>query len=214
LEAAAKLESETKGGVALIESTAQAAPPSKPPSRINGRPPIVLMPDVEEVELAWRGYSPLGMVPGTLILALVTVSTIILIRPLVPAWIVHEAFEAPVVAIWVLQVIRALYRFIAYDYRLTTRRLYRSRGPLYPPEPPLELTTLVRVETRQTALGRLFGIGDVRVVCEDEMANRDLEGVRGVRALAARIDEAAKAARDRSITATRVRSDQTTAGPR
>jgi membrane protein YdbS with pleckstrin-like domain len=211
LEAAAKLEAEEKAGVAVIDPPATAA---KPPSRIAGRPHIVLMPDVEEVDLAWRGYSLLGMIPATVVVALATVSAIVLIRPLVPTWIVHEAFDAPAVAIWVLQLIRAVYRFIAYDYRLTNSRLYRSRGPLYPPERPVDLASVVRADVHQTAIGRLLGVGNVTIVCEDDAANRELEGVRGANPLAARIDEAAKTARERSVSATRVRSDQTTAVPR
>lgn len=204
LEAAAKLGSEDEGAVAVAEAARERTSPVMPRSRITGRSPIVLMPDAEEADLAWRGYSVLAMIPSTVALALGTVSAIVLIRPLVPAWIVHETVEAPLAAIWVLQTIRALYRFLAYDYRVTSRRLNRSRGPLYPPEAPLDLATVVGAEIKQTALERLLGVGTVQIVCEDTAKNVDLEGVRRPKVLAARIDEAAKGARERNVTAARV----------
>ena len=81
LEAAAKLEAEGKSAVALAEKPAEAAAPGKPRPRIGGRPPIVLLPDLEEFDVAWCGYSVLAIIPSTVVLALATVSTIILIRP-------------------------------------------------------------------------------------------------------------------------------------
>jgi hypothetical protein len=200
------LEAERKTGIAVVEPPA-ASEASKPKLRIGGRPPIVLMPDTDETDLAWLGYSVLAMIPSTVVLALATASMIVLIRPLVPTWIVHESFDALLIAIWVLQMFRVLYRLLAYDYRLTSRNLFRSRGPLYPSEMPLDLASVVRTEVEQTTAGRLLGVGMVRVISEDETKNVDLEGVRRAKSLAGQIGDAATAARERNVTAGRVREN-------
>ena len=137
-------------------------------------PPVVLASKsapAEEVELAWHGYSAAALVPSTIALAVVTLGTIVLLRPSVPTWVVHEAADAPLAALWLLQAIRAGYRLCGYNYRLTTRRLFRDRGRLYPREAPLDLATVVRAEVRQSLLGRLAGVGTVRVVPEDAAAS-------------------------------------------
>ena len=182
----------------------------KPSSRITAAPQVVIpskaIPAGEEVDLAWRGYSALALVPGTLALAVITICVVIVLRPLVPAWVMHEAADAPLAALWLLQTIRATYRLLAYDYRLTTRRLFRSRGPLYPAEPPLDLATIARVDVRQTPFGRLVGVGSVFVMREDGTAALELDGIRRPKWLAARIEEAATAAREANVTVGRAGS--------
>lgn len=93
----------------------------------------------EEGELAWHGYSAQALLPSTVALAVVTAGIIVGLRPLVPAWVVHEGADAPLAALWIFQAFRAGYRLVGYNYRLTTRRLFRDRGRLYPPEGPVDL---------------------------------------------------------------------------
>jgi hypothetical protein len=172
-------------------------------------PPVVKIPapaaaTAEEVDLAWHGYSAAALVPSTIALAAATVSAFVILRPLVPAIVVHEAADAPLAALWILQAIRAGYRLVAYSYRLTTRRLLRSRGRLYPMEEPLELVTLGTAMANQSLLGKLFDIGMVRVFREDGSAAAELPGVRRPKVLAARIEEAATAARGANISMARL----------
>ncbi|HEY1381319.1 MAG TPA: hypothetical protein VGF55_31250 [Gemmataceae bacterium] len=197
-----------------VESRPPAAEPvaEEPPPQVWPRPRIAAPPAVvpepaEETDLAWHGYAVAALLPSTFALAAVTVGTIIALRPLAPAWVMREAVDAPLAALWLLQAIRAAYRLLAYDYRLTTRRLFRGRGPLYPPEPPLELAAVVRADVRQTVIDRLIGVGTVRVIPEDATPSQpavELAGVRRPKVLAAIIDEAAKAAREGNVVAARV----------
>ncbi len=180
---------------------------TKPRPRI--APPTAVMaatPFTEEVDLAWHGYSAAALVPSTFALAVVTCGVIVLLRPLVPKWVLHEAADAPLAALWLLQAIRAGYRLFGYNYRLTTRRLFRDLGRLYPPGAPLDLATVVRAEVRQSLVGRLAGVGTVRVVPEDATAAVELAGVRRPKLLVARIEEAATAAREANVTVGRAGS--------
>jgi hypothetical protein len=164
----------------------------------------------EEVELAWHGYSAAALVPSTIALAALSAGVILALRPLVPTWVLHEAADAPLAALWLLQAIRAGYRLFGYNYRLTTRRLFRERGRLYPPDAPVELATVVRAEVRQSLIGRLAGVGTIRVIPEEVTPNRpavDLIGVRRPQVLAARIEEAASAAREANVTVGRMPSE-------
>jgi hypothetical protein len=191
------------------EPVAEHEPPPEAKPRTRIAAPAVVVPKpapTEEVELAWRGYSPLDLLPSTAVFALVTCGTILALRPLLPAWVMREAIDAPLAAVWLLQAVRAMYRLLAYDYRLTSRRLFRSRGPLYPRETPLDLATVVRAEVRQTRIGRLIGVGTVRLIPEDATPTRpavELDGIRRPQALAGRIQEAATTARGANVTTAR-----------
>jgi hypothetical protein len=220
----------TKGGDAADEATVETpqiaarpvsrlpadAPEAKPRPRI-AVPPAVIPESVinttEETDVMWQGYSPAAMLPSTLILAVVTISAIIILRPLVPKWVLHEAADAPLAALWILQGIRAAYRLFCYDYRLTTRRLFRNRGRLYPADAPLDLALVTRAEVRQTVFGRMTGIGDVRVNREDSTAAIELTGVRRPKLLATKIEEAATAARGANVLAARLTSEPESSAP-
>jgi hypothetical protein len=175
---------------------------TKPRPRIT--PPAIapIIPTTEEVDLAWHGYSAAALAPSTLALAAVTCGVILILRPLAPLWVIHESVDAPLAALWLLQAVRAVYRLLGYNYRLTTRRVFCDRGRLYPPQAPVDLATVIRAEARQSFLGRLTGIGTVRIVPEDSTPIRppiDLIGVRRPKVLAARIEEAAQAAREVNV---------------
>jgi hypothetical protein len=208
LEAAAKLDEPAKEQLTLpTPRTAEpeVPPEAKPRPRITPPPPDAIIPPPSvETDLAWHGYSIAALVPSTVALAAFTLSALVILRPLAPAWVVHESADAPLAALWLLQAVRAGYRLLGYNYRLSTRCLYRSRGRLYPTDPPLELATVVKTEVKQTLLGKLIGVGTVRVVPEDEAAAVELTGVRRPSVLAARIEEAATAAREASVTTGRL----------
>ena len=222
LEEAAKLNEPAEEQLSLREGEAPAepldsarreprppiAPPeAKPRPRITPPTTAVIPAPAQETDLAWHGYSAAALVPSTIALAAFTCSAFVILRPLVPVWVIHEAADAPLAALWLLQAVRAGYRLLGYNYRLTTWRLFRSRGRLYPTEPPLELATVVKAEVRQTLFGRLIGVGTVRVVPEDAAATIELTGVRRPKVLAARIEEAATAAREANVTKSRLSSD-------
>jgi hypothetical protein len=221
LEAAAKLDAllgekvSLPAANALSEPEASATDDSGPsltlPARTNPRPRITppVVPTSaagEEVDVAWQGCSPLGLVPSMLGLAVATALTIFAIRPLIPARVGNVVVEGPLAALWLLLLIRGVYRLMAYNYRLTNRRVFRERGRLYRPEPPIDLTTVIAVEIKQSRLDRWLGVGTVCVVPEDatpEAPYVELNGVSRPKVLAAKIDAAAKGAHEGNVTATR-----------
>ncbi|HEY2910063.1 MAG TPA: hypothetical protein VGI99_07440 [Gemmataceae bacterium] len=194
------------------KSAAEKPVETKPRSRIEA-PPISATESSQEVEIAWRGYSPAALLPSTITLALASAITYYVVRPFVPALIVQESVDAPLLAVWMLQLIRAVYRLMAYNYRVTNRRLFRERGRLYQPEPPLDLATVARVEMIQTWFCRWAGVGKVRVVPEEAATIKlpiELTGIRKPGLLATRIEEAVKAAREGNVMAGRTPSEPRT----
>jgi hypothetical protein len=233
LEAAAKLDALLGDKVPLADVRSALPPtageepkekPSRPESQAAERKPVSAKPaetksritapvsageTSQEVDIAWRGYSATALVPSTLTLAMVSAITYLAVRPFVPPWIVRESFDAPLLAVWMLQFVRGAYRLIAYNYRVTSRRLFRERGRLYPPEPPLDLATVARVDMVQTWFCRWAGVGMVRIVPEEATPTVppvELVGVRRAGLLATRIEEAVKAAREGNVTAVRTPS--------
>jgi hypothetical protein len=228
LEAAAKLDAIAADRVPLAAAPAPkaeapappkpAAPEAKPRPRVSAPP--VIVPDGpadarEETEIGWYGYAAATLLPGTLALAALTAAAVVSLRPRVPPTIMREAVDAPLAALWLVQTIRAAYRVLAYHCRLTTRRLFHGRGRLYPPEPPLDLATVANASARQTLLGRLLGVGTVRVVPEDgaERPAVELTGVRRPRMLAAAIEQAATAAREENVVAVRAGQESLSGNP-
>lgn len=202
-------EAEDKPEAKLEPSKPESPPPkAKPRSRI-GATARASTAKREEVDLAWQGYSSRAMLPSTILLASATAAVVVWVRPLVPSWIVNEAFDAPVAAVWLFQAVRWLYRSLAFQFRLTNRRLFRERGQLYPAEKPMDLALAVRAEARQTLLERICGVGRVHLVMEaasEDQPAIELSGVRRPAALAARIDEAIKTAREGNVVALRMES--------
>lgn len=192
------------GSTAPFDNSGRATQTTR--SRIT--PPLIpIAKNGEELDVVWQGCSPLGLVPSTLALAAFTAVTVFLVRPWIPD---RVAVEGPLAACWLLQLIRGAYRLMAYNYRVTTRRLFRERGRLYTPEPPLDLSTVVRVEVNQTRLERWLGVGTVRVVPEDaapHVPDVEIIGVAGPALLGKRLDAAAKAAREFGVRASRVSED-------
>jgi len=222
LDAAAKLDAMLGDNVPLssprsalpptdveVEDKPESPPPkAKPRSRIGGTPRATATKG-EEIDLAWQGYSSRAMLPSTVLLTAATAAVVVWVRPLVPSWIVNEAVDAPVAACWLFQAVRWLYRSLAFQFRLTNRRLFRERGQLYPAEKPWDLALAVRAEPRQNLLERICGVGTVHLVLEESGEGQpviELSGVRRPAALATRIDEAIKTAREGNVVALRMES--------
>src|SRR5437764_8391753 len=107
LEAAAKLDAIAADRVPLAPppavrtTTVEVEAPAveaKPPSRLPAAP--VAVPDVptearQEVDLGWHGYDPGALLPGTLVLSVLTAGTLLEVRRLVPPSLVVEAVYAP-----------------------------------------------------------------------------------------------------------------------
>jgi hypothetical protein len=218
LEAAAKLDAIAADRVPLgptrlvpaSQVDADGLAGEETPARLPAAP--VALPNAvaearEEVDLGWHGYDAGALLPGTLVLSVLTAGALLELRRLVPPSMVVEVVYAPLAALWAGQVIRLAYRLLAYRYRLTNRRLLRERGRLYPPEEPLDLATVARVEVSQPLFDRLLGVGTVNVVPEEASGRPavELPGVRRPQVLAAAVEQAAQAAREGNMTVVRLK---------
>ena len=128
------------------------------------------------------------------------------IRPFMPERFMGEFTTLPLLALWAGQVVRGGYRLWAFRYRLTSRKLYRERGRLYPTDEPLDLATISKVEVERTRIQFFMGVGDV-VVHSEESSKRppmDLSGVRWPKKFAALIESTAATARESTVTAGKV----------
>jgi hypothetical protein len=136
----------------------------------------------QEVDVWWGGYAWQTMLPDLGICLLVTAGLIGLayflvsrfdLRPEVARWISYYLN----VLLWLLGFLRLAYRLAAYEYRLTKRRVFCSRGPLFGPTPPVELAEVQSVRVEQSALQRWLGVGTIVVTAANRPEPLVLAGV-------------------------------------
>ena len=164
-------------------------------------PPEAEEPEADGIETdAGRGgYAARTMLPSFAACVLVTAGWGLIDRAWLPRWLPLWAAFAPVAALWLLQAVRWGYRTAFLSFRLTTRRLFRDQGGLYPREDALDLAAVARAEVLQDPVERLLGVGRVRVVPQPEgVPDVVLTGIWRPRRLAAQIELLAQAARARS----------------
>src|SRR5262249_34207857 len=102
---------------------------------------------------------------------------------------------ALVAPLWLFQFLRWLYRVASFNYRLTSRRLFRSRGFLYPAEEAVQLADVTFVVVEQAFWERWFRVGDVGILREKKgLPSVLLEGVRDPERIAAEIQTRARSA--------------------
>lgn len=190
-------------------STAAVKPPPPAPvpafeNRLKPKTPAVVVPPVApggESVLRWRGFDAAALAPGTLTLGLITATALCFIAPFVPAHWRTETIMAPLGAIWAGHLVRGGYRLLTFRCLLTTRRLFHSRGPLYPRDEAMDLATVARVEVRQSFWQKLLGVGDLDIVPEESSGRSSIElpGLRWPKAFATLIETTSKAAREGTI---------------
>jgi hypothetical protein len=158
-----------------------------------------------ETDVHRRSFDGAALLPSTVALGLLTVGVVTLAKPFVPARFVTELISLPILALWTGLIIFGGYRMWAYRYRMTSHRLFRDRGRLYPADEPLELSRISKVEVRQSRLQDWLDVGDVIVTPEESSGRQpfELTGVRWPEKLAALIETTAAAGRDRSVKSAR-----------
>jgi hypothetical protein len=189
LEEAARIEAPAATDrIALTPSSAKKI--DLKPATLNG-----------ETDVHRRGYDAAALLPSTVVLGLITAGVVTFIRPFVPARWATEFVTMPLMALWAGQIIRGGYRLWAYRYELTSRRLMRRRGRLYPADEPLDLANLGRVEIRRTRTQMMLGVGDVVVVPEESSGRSplDLPGIRWPKKFAALMESTAATARELAV---------------
>jgi hypothetical protein len=173
----------------------------KPASRLGPAPTLPTPSTAEETDVHRRGYDAAALLPSTVILGLITVAVVMFVRPFVAERYIAEFTTLPLLALWAGQIVRGGYRLFKFRYRLTSQKLYRERGGLYPSDEPLDLATINKVEVQRTRVQFLMGVGDV-VVHSEESSNRpplDMSGVRWPKTFAALIESTAEMARERTV---------------
>ena len=108
-------------------------------------------------------------------------------------------------AVWFVQAFRWCYRVFGYNYRVTTQRLFQSRGLLYQEGVELDLAAVTKVTARRGPYIMLTGVGNV-VLAVEEASRRKvvLEGVAYPRRVAELIRELCEKAREGRVTGGRV----------
>jgi hypothetical protein len=139
----------------------------------------------EETDLWWGSYAGRTLLPGFLACGLLTALVIV-------AAYASGATHPRRVAywltgpVWLLALAWCAYAMTAFTYRLTTRRLFRSRGFFRPIE-QVELASTVEVRVRRSPVERWLGVGRV---CVERGPGRPpviLKGVRNPELLATKI---------------------------
>jgi len=122
--------------------------------------------DVEdqEVDLWWGSYAGRTMLPSFLV-CLVLTGLIILL-----AWIFVGRGQLKLTILglggllWLVQLLRFAYRYFGFNYRLTSKRLFRSqsRQPLQIP-----LADIAEVHVERNGFEKLVGVGRVVITFPD-----------------------------------------------
>jgi hypothetical protein len=146
----------------------------------------------QEHDVWWGSYSGRAMLPSFLVCAVLTLGIV------VGAWCWYRMFGngdamrytayGLVGPVWLFQLLRWLYRVTCLNYRLTSRRMFRTRGFLYPPDEAVQLVDVNRVTVEQTPWERKLKIGSIRLMRDRKgVPPMELKGVRHPEWVAAEI---------------------------
>jgi hypothetical protein len=131
----------------------------------------------EEVDVWWGSYSGWALLPSTLVCVVLTG----LIGLGAWSWLergwMRLAFLGLSGTVWLIQGLRWGYHYFTCNYRLTTRRVFRDKGFLFPEFVQVDLDKIISVEVKQTALENLLGVGRIILQREDHQPFLVLEGV-------------------------------------
>jgi hypothetical protein len=104
------------------------------------------------------------MMPSFLVCLVLTCLAALVVGVSNPVGRPYPTFFGAAAVIWLVQTLRWSYRLCGYNYRLTTRRLYRDRGFSYRGYARADLARVARVWVRRRRPHeRLFHLGTVVV---------------------------------------------------
>jgi len=158
----------------------------------------VAEPCAEEVDLWWGSYAGRAMVPSFAVCFFLTLLALFASRWLVGGrgW-VQLTFTVLASLIWIVQFVRWSRRFFTWNYRLTTRFLYQSRGMknLVTHRHALEYVSSVSI--RRKGLAKLLKIGDIVIWFENSpQSPAVLYAIRDSQRVADSIRDAVKVAKE------------------
>jgi hypothetical protein len=145
----------------------------------------------EEVDVWYGAYAGRTMLPQFLLAGLLSAVLFGLAR-LLGAWhgssVARYLGLAIALAIWALVLTLWLYRMIAINYRLTTRRLFIERGFGHPGRPGVDLNQVDRIDVEFGHLGQKLDVGRLLITLKnDKSGPLILEGVHHPRQVVERI---------------------------
>jgi hypothetical protein len=153
----------------------------------------------EEVDVWWGSYAGRTMTPSFLLVALLTGALIGAAYGL-SAWqgsnVVRYNTLGLVLALWLAQLARWVYRMVAFNYRLTTRRLFREYGFRRPDNREVELSQISHIGVDRRPFEKLLGTGNIRILCYGQSTPLVLEGVRHPDHIALKIRERVQRAQE------------------
>lgn len=138
---------------------------------------------VEERDLWWGSYDPRTMLPSFAFGLVLTVAVILTVHFVaavygLPAKFARYTNDGVLVVLWSYLVGRWIYRVVAYNYRLTTRRVFCETGFYLPPHTGIELARIAQVVVEKRPAERWLGLGRIRLILADEKRTVVLEAVR------------------------------------
>jgi hypothetical protein len=159
----------------------------------------------QETDAWWGAYSGWTMLPSMLLcLGLTAFIAWASWRLVERGWLQLSVFTVAG-ALWLAQAFRWCYRVFGYNYRLTTRRLFHSKGILYQETLEVPLETVRDVAMRRQPQGLVADTGNVSLTLDDAGQTKViLEGVTRPRQVADLVRALAQKARERQVTAARI----------
>lgn len=154
--------------------------------------------DTPEQDLWQGGYSPKAMLGTWVVSGLITIAC--LVAPFLIAsgsgwWLASFGIIA---LAWIVPALVLLYRRIGINYRVTNQRLFHESGILRRLTDRIELIDIDDVATDQGLFERMMGVGSIRITSSDRTHPvLVLQGIEGVREVAAQIDNGRRAERIR-----------------
>jgi hypothetical protein len=119
-------------------------------------------PADEETEVWWGSFAGRTLAPGFVLCVLATAGALIALYAGDVSPNPRRLAYLLVSPLWIVQAGCWLYRMTAYNYRLTTRRLFVSRR-FAAAATAVDLARVERVRVQRGRLGRLLGVGRIRV---------------------------------------------------
>lgn len=125
------------------------------------------MSEDQETDLWWGSYSGWTMWPSFVGCLLLTAAIAWLVWRFLERDLLQIAFLGVGTVLWVCQFARWGRRVFGFNYRLTTRRLFRDTGYFRQNRLPIDLKSITDVFVRQNGLEKYFGVGRVVVRLAD-----------------------------------------------
>jgi membrane protein YdbS with pleckstrin-like domain len=159
----------------------------------------------QETDAWWGAYSGWNMLPSMVICLGLTALIAWGSWRLVDRGWLQVSVVTVAGALWLAQAFRWCYRVFGYNYRLTTRRLFHSKGLLYQETVVVPLEKVATVSMWRQPHGILADTGNVYLALDDSGRTKlILEGVARPRQVADLIRTLAEQARARQVTALRI----------